>query len=671
MNQARALRTISRPALSLLCVATFLVAWLPSRSARAQCESLSAGTNVDASKRSGNETEGAIAIDPTNPNRMFYLSNVDFGSTLGAGYSSNGGASWTSTSSLTSACCDGSASWDEFGNLFACYIDSFLSNAVVKISTNGGHSFGNAGSISVFDQPTLTTGAGSVWVCYVSFNGIEARGATVSGLGSVGSFSSGQVAPGGGNGNFGDICIGPNGEVMVAYQDNTGSQGPATIYVNTDPDGIGGSGFGPRVTVTSTNVGGFDYIPAQNNRSVDAEVGLAWDRSGGPFDGRVYMVYTDETVNENDDMEIMVRHSDNDGATWSSAIRVNDDTPGNGKSQFLPRIALDQTTGNVAVSWYDCRNSPSNTTAQFFGTVSTDGGATFLPNVQISSGTSNSNTANSGIDYGDYTGLAFEAGKFFPLWADNSGSPSGNPSLPDLDMVTAGVTVTSGSVSEPTNPLASPATICPGDSSTLSADVGAGETVDWYTGSCGGTLVPGGASPSVSPASTTTYYARARDTSSGCESDNCASVTVTVGDDMPPTINDCPGDIVANSNMADCAAVVAWTEPTADDNCPGVTIMQTAGPAPGSTFAAGSETTITYTATDATNLTDTCSFTVTVTPSPDVNDDGMVSLDDVAPFIDVLLGNDTTPLHVYRADANCDGIANGDDIQAFVDALTM
>src|SRR5207245_2847297 len=80
--------------------------------------------------------------------------------------------------------------------------------------------------------------------------------------------------------------------------------------------------------------------------------------------------------------------STNNGATWSSRVRVNDDTIGNGKSQFLPRIAIDQTSGNIAVSFYDCRNSPGNTTTELWATISADGGATFLPNVKVSAGVS-------------------------------------------------------------------------------------------------------------------------------------------------------------------------------------------------------------------------------------------------------------------------------------------
>ena len=45
--------------------------------------------------------------------------------------------------------------------------------------------------------------------------------------------------------------------------------------MNVDPLGIGPAGFGDRIFVTQTHVGGFDFIPAQPDRSVDAEAGLA------------------------------------------------------------------------------------------------------------------------------------------------------------------------------------------------------------------------------------------------------------------------------------------------------------------------------------------------------------------------------------------------------------
>ncbi len=79
----------------------------------------------------------------------------------------------------------------------------------------------------------------------------------------------------------------------------------------------------------------------------------------------------------------------------------------------------------------------------------------------------------------------------------------------------------------PSNQTASPSTICPGSSSSLSASV-SGCTIYWYTGSCGGTYVNAGSPISVSPTSTTTYYARAYNATTGLWSPGCGSVTVTV-----------------------------------------------------------------------------------------------------------------------------------------------
>jgi len=70
-------------------------------------------------------------------------------------------------------------------------------------------------------------------------------------------------------------------------------------------------------------------------------------------------------------------------------------------------------------------------------------------------------------------------------------------------------------------------TICNGNSSTLTAN-GVSGTVYWYTGSCGGTATSPatGNSLIVSPAVTTTYYAR--NYSAGIFSVGCATTTITV-----------------------------------------------------------------------------------------------------------------------------------------------
>lgn len=407
--------------------------------------------NVNVSRSAGNQSEGAIAIDPTNPSRMFAVSNIETGNSLFAAHSTDAGATWTggtiatgASGGLPAACCDASVSWDSFGNLFLAYLDANVSNGTVHIalSTDGGQTFGiiaNLDSGSV-DQPTITTGAGSVWATWTNGSDqISAAGAAVTGLGAgkVGAFSAIEHA---GDGDFGDIAIGPTGAVMVTYQRPQGSTAPSTLYSALDADGLGSGGFAAEQAVVTVNMAGFTSIPPQRARTVDAEAGLAWDRSGGPHNGRLYFVYTDRPSTSSSDTNIFVRFSDDSGAHWSSAVRVNDDTGTN--SQFLPRIAVDQTSGAIAVSFHDSRNSSDDTTAQMFAATSADGTA-FSANLQVSAGTSSATDANNNIDYGDYTGLAYQSGSFYPFWADNSNSTNDNPdgTRHAFDMYTARVVV--------------------------------------------------------------------------------------------------------------------------------------------------------------------------------------------------------------------------------------
>ena len=442
-------------------------------------------TNVDVSLLANNDAEDAVAVNPTNPSNVVAMA-ITFTQPAGLieGVSFDGGTTWTrqiiggSTSDpLGDICCDEQLAWDGFGNLWMTYLLNSSGNVFVALSTDGGLSWRKVAEVAPTtvtgnthpkprphgqvhlakfgDQPSIAVGPNSVWVSYTSIPSgeVQAFGATVSGLGAFGVFSQLETVPTqNGQGDYGDTAVGPNGELVVVYQDKTGGQQGARIYTALDPDGLGPDGFGVPRLLARTSVGGFDYIPAQPNRSVDAEANLAWDRSGGLHNGRLYAIWTQEVKNESDDMDVMSQYSDDLGATWSPPVRVNDDHTSN--SQFNPAIALDQTTGNVGISWYDARNDLGagssgdtdgipNTDVQIWATYSTDGGASFVPNFRVSAGTSNATDAAYGFDYGDYTHAAFVAGSFWPVWSDNSNSAGGNPdgSLHQFDLYAAKVTV--------------------------------------------------------------------------------------------------------------------------------------------------------------------------------------------------------------------------------------
>jgi hypothetical protein len=73
----------------------FLVIGLLAMTANVTAETMSVRPNVNINRQSSYQGEEAIAIDTTNPNRLFPWSN-DLNARNSAGYSTNGGASWTS-----------------------------------------------------------------------------------------------------------------------------------------------------------------------------------------------------------------------------------------------------------------------------------------------------------------------------------------------------------------------------------------------------------------------------------------------------------------------------------------------------------------------------------------------------------------------------------------------
>jgi RTX calcium-binding nonapeptide repeat (4 copies) len=442
-----------RHLLTIGAVAVGLVA-VSGSGAQSRAFPIAVQPNVDITKLSGDDAEATIAINPVNPDEMFVAVNR-----FTARSSDDAGQTWKKAGGgVGKTCCDNAASWDEFGNLFLVNLNLLSSGDVnqapLYVSTNGGMKFRKLlvlNSDPEVDQPTVKAGAGAVWATWDETGTIMASGAPVSGLGTIGPFSrpqpvigsegpSGhpprrlpgrsQPAPGseGDNGQFGDIAIGPEGQVVVAWQTAQSDfvSCPCEIDVNTDADGLGPNGFGAPVKATDTNVAKFDDIPPQPNRTVDAEGNLQYDRSGGTFDGRLYLVYTDESPDESGNTDIYIRHSDNDGATWSAAVKVNDDATT--RAQFLPYVAVDQVTGNLIVTWYDARNDPTNHDAiQYWGGVSEDGGATFT-NFQISAGSSDGDAGfDLDFEFGDYSWVDFFDGVAMPAWSDNSNSTGDNP----------------------------------------------------------------------------------------------------------------------------------------------------------------------------------------------------------------------------------------------------
>lgn len=94
---------------------------------------------------------------------------------------------------------------------------------------------------------------------------------------------------------------------------------------------------------------------------------------------------------------------------------------------------------------------------------------------------------------------------------------------------------------------------------------------------------------------------------------NC-SFTVTLLDNEPPVISDCPADLTNYMSFNGTSAVVTWAPPSATDNCDGnVPVVCT--PPSGSLFSPG-QTAVSCFASDASGNTSSFSFSVNIAQAP-------------------------------------------------------
>ena len=140
---------------------------------------------------------------------------------------------------------------------------------------------------------------------------------------------------------------------------------------------------------------------------------IAVDNSGGPENGTIYVTWCDS---RNGDPDIFLIKSTNQGNNWSSPVRVNNDAVGNGKLQCWPWISVNEQ-GNLAILFFDSRNSTNTSTIEAWLASSTDGGVTFV-NEKLSSTPFTANWPNTDVRFGDYINVDYRGSRIVPVWTD-------------------------------------------------------------------------------------------------------------------------------------------------------------------------------------------------------------------------------------------------------------
>ncbi len=411
--------------------------------------------NVNTTQNPSAQNETWIALDPANPRNLVGGTNdYRFGDAqAGVARSFDGGATWTSTTldALDTTLGKYDAQGDPAvaalrgGVFYYAFIDfnrgDDQNRLAVARSNDGGltwpqlgvildhsgpgpHDFEDKELIAVDD----TGGAfdGNVYVAWTRYPTADLERVMISRSTNGGAAFSAPAQISDSTGGYQGTApaVDRNGKLYVAWYHSS--------TVEIDASTNGGLAFGiDRTVAPIADIS--NPIPGAFFR-VFSFPAIAVDRSGGPFDGNVYVVWADE-VGTGAGPDVLLSRSTDGGLSWSLPIRVSDDV--NGSYQFFPAIAV-TPDGTILVSFFDQRLTPGTTRYDVFFARSTNGGLSFDRNRRVSDVTSDSLLDGFGGGFiGDYAGIAAAKAFGFPYWTDtrpsNANAEGYTRRLPLLD----------------------------------------------------------------------------------------------------------------------------------------------------------------------------------------------------------------------------------------------
>lgn len=106
---------------------------------------------------------------------------------------------------------------------------------------------------------------------------------------------------------------------------------------------------------------------------LDGSPTLEIDNSTSKIHGTLFLTFADLKSGVND-LDVWLVRSVNRGDNWTNAIKINTDN--SRRNQFLPRVAVDQSSGYVYVAYFDRRDHDDNKTDVYIA-YSIDGGNVF------------------------------------------------------------------------------------------------------------------------------------------------------------------------------------------------------------------------------------------------------------------------------------------------------
>jgi len=402
------------------------------------------GTNVRMSgAQTSPRSESDIRINFLNPLQVIGASNaIVSGGHQAQFYSSNGGSTWGQTTlPFTTGDAfhsDPTVDWRSDGSAWSTTIGINSTGTSLKMRTYKSTTAGSSWTFeSTFsgtqtsadkqlmwvDHSATSAFKDSIYACWHNGNPayINRRTATgawgtplqVSGAESTGTAIGCDIK----SNSAGDVFVfwptTSNRRIIVRKSTNGGVSFATAVVVRTmfDAYDIGIPSFANRRALIYTSGGAFKDATRNN-------VYVAWTDLTGATGCTSASNEPGTNAASTCKTRIWFSRSTDGGTTWSAAVMINNQTSLN--DQFNQALAVDESTGRIAVIYYDTvGDSTRKTTNVYYQTSSTDG-STWSAATKITTAATNETIAgaDSGNQYGDYNSVSGWASKFLPSWTD-------------------------------------------------------------------------------------------------------------------------------------------------------------------------------------------------------------------------------------------------------------
>jgi hypothetical protein len=334
--------------------------------------------------------EPSISVDPTDGNKMviawrqFNSINSDFRQ-AGWGYTTDGGTTWTFPGVLENNIfrSDPVTHCDETGKFFYLSLQSDQNQSFfcddVWNSTDGGQLWTQGGPGHGGDKEWFTidktggTGHGFQYQFWTGFFACDSGEFTRSTDGGLTWMTPINVPN---NADTGALDVDTNGNLFLAG-------GGSPFWCIRSSNAQNGNVTPTFDQTTQVNLGGDLIQGGINGIGLCGQTFVAVDRSGTATNNYVYVLASVEPFSATNGTDVMFARSTDGGATFSAPHRINDDPINQNKWHFFGTLSV-APNGRIDVVWLDTRNAANNTDSQLFYSFSTDGGATWAPNVQVS-----------------------------------------------------------------------------------------------------------------------------------------------------------------------------------------------------------------------------------------------------------------------------------------------